>query len=69
LRDPLVRPPRIEVGDVSPPGANQLELADHQDKIQTSEYARDAAHLGLGQALILAGHAASEEPGTRWIIR
>lgn len=35
---------------------------------ETSEYARDAVHLGLKKALIVTGHAASEEPGMKWII-
>lgn len=35
---------------------------------ETSEYVRDAAHLGYKKGLIVIGHAASEEPGMRWII-
>ncbi len=35
---------------------------------ETSEFARDAAHQGLAKGLILTGHAASEEPGMRWIV-
>lgn len=35
---------------------------------ETSEYVRDANHLGHKKGLIVVGHAASEEPGLRWII-
>ena len=35
---------------------------------ETSEYVRDANHLGYKKGLIVIGHAASEEPGLRWII-
>jgi putative NIF3 family GTP cyclohydrolase 1 type 2 len=35
---------------------------------ETSEYVRDAVHLGHRKALIVIGHAASEEPGMKWII-
>lgn len=35
---------------------------------ETSEFARDAARQGLAKGLILTGHAASEEPGMRWIV-
>jgi putative NIF3 family GTP cyclohydrolase 1 type 2 len=35
---------------------------------ETSEYVRDAVHLGYKKGLIVIGHAASEEPGMRWII-
>ena len=35
---------------------------------ETSEYVRDAAHLGYKKGLIVIGHAASEEPGMRLII-
>lgn len=35
---------------------------------ETAEYARDAMQLDRHKALILIGHAASEEPGMRWII-
>jgi len=35
---------------------------------EVSEYVRDATHLGYPKGLIVIGHAASEEPGMRWII-
>ena len=34
---------------------------------ETSEYARDATRLGQGKGLLVLGHAASEEPGMRWV--
>ncbi len=34
---------------------------------ETSEYARDATWLSYRKALVVLGHAASEEPGMRWI--
>ena len=33
---------------------------------ETSEFARDAWHLGLGKGLIVTGHAASEELKKYW---
>ncbi|HTX89964.1 MAG TPA: hypothetical protein VMC09_02010 [Anaerolineales bacterium] len=35
---------------------------------ETSEYARDASHLGFNKGLIVIGHLASEEPGMKWMI-
>ena len=35
---------------------------------ETGEYVRDAVHLGHKKALIVIGHAASEQPGMKWII-
>lgn len=34
---------------------------------ETSEYVRDAAHAGLSRAALVVGHAASEEPGMKWL--
>jgi putative NIF3 family GTP cyclohydrolase 1 type 2 len=34
---------------------------------ETSEYVRDANHAGLGRAVLILGHAASEEPGMKWL--
>ena len=34
---------------------------------ETSEYVRDAAHAGLNRAALVVGHAASEEPGMKWL--
>jgi putative NIF3 family GTP cyclohydrolase 1 type 2 len=35
---------------------------------ETSEYVRDAVHMGYKKALIVTGHAASEEPGMKWLV-
>ncbi|MBZ0317246.1 MAG: Nif3-like dinuclear metal center hexameric protein [Anaerolineae bacterium] len=35
---------------------------------ETLEYARDAIRLGHKKALVVIGHAASEEPGMKWIV-
>ena len=35
---------------------------------ETGEYVRDAVYLDHRKALIVIGHAASEEPGMKWII-
>jgi putative NIF3 family GTP cyclohydrolase 1 type 2 len=34
---------------------------------ETSEYVRDASHAGLNRAVLIVGHAASEEPGMKWL--
>jgi len=34
---------------------------------ETSEYVRDATHAGLSRAALVVGHAASEEPGMKWL--
>jgi hypothetical protein len=34
---------------------------------ETSEYVRDAAHAGQNRAALVVGHAASEEPGMKWL--
>jgi putative NIF3 family GTP cyclohydrolase 1 type 2 len=34
---------------------------------ETSEYVRDATWLNQGKGLLVLGHAASEEPGMRWV--
>jgi putative NIF3 family GTP cyclohydrolase 1 type 2 len=35
---------------------------------ETSEYIRDAEYMGQKRALILLGHALSEEPGMEWLV-
>jgi putative NIF3 family GTP cyclohydrolase 1 type 2 len=35
---------------------------------EVTEYARDAGRLGLPKALVVLGHAASEEAGMRWVV-
>ena len=34
---------------------------------ETSEYVRDAFHAGQNRAVLVVGHAASEEPGMKWL--
>ncbi len=34
---------------------------------ETSEYVRDATHAGLNRAVLVIGHAVSEEPGMKWL--
>jgi len=34
---------------------------------ETSEYVRDAIHAGQHRAVLVVGHAASEEPGMKWL--
>lgn len=34
---------------------------------ETSEYVRDATHAGLNRAVLVVGHAVSEEPGMKWL--
>jgi putative NIF3 family GTP cyclohydrolase 1 type 2 len=34
---------------------------------ETPEYVRDASHAGMKRAVLIVGHAASEEPGMRWL--
>lgn len=36
---------------------------------ETSEYIRDAVSMGLKRALIVLGHAQSEEPGMKWLVQ
>jgi putative NIF3 family GTP cyclohydrolase 1 type 2 len=43
-------------------------IAGEIDEWETSEYVRDAVRLGYHKGLIVTGHAASEEPGMRWVI-
>lgn len=48
-------------------GSGKLDVvvAGEGPEWETPEYVRDATHQGKGRALILVGHAASEEPGMR----
>ena len=38
------------------------------DEWETSEYVRDAVAQGKDLALIVLGHANSEEPGMKWLV-
>jgi len=59
-----------------PPAQFQIECLNAADVLiageihewETSEYARDATHLGKKKGLVVIGHAASEEPGLRRMI-
>jgi putative NIF3 family GTP cyclohydrolase 1 type 2 len=48
-------------------GADAL-IAGEIHEWEVSEYVRDANHLGYKKGLIVIGHAASEEPGLRFIL-
>jgi putative NIF3 family GTP cyclohydrolase 1 type 2 len=59
--------PKNQIGVLGLPEVDAVitgEIAEWE----TSEYARDAARQGLAKGLIVTGHAASEEPGLRWIV-
>jgi putative NIF3 family GTP cyclohydrolase 1 type 2 len=36
---------------------------------ETSEYIRDARQMGANRALVVLGHAVSEEPGMQWLVQ
>ncbi|UUZ86283.1 Nif3-like dinuclear metal center hexameric protein [Paenibacillus sp. P26] len=44
-----------------------LLIAGEGPEWETPEYIRDAVHQGRGKALMILGHAASEEPGMRYL--
>ena len=68
----------IGVSPGSPPGEMQISVLGRADvdvlitgeinEWETSEYARDATHLGFKKGLIVTGHSSSEEPGMKRII-
>jgi putative NIF3 family GTP cyclohydrolase 1 type 2 len=55
------------MGSLGEAGADVLVTGEIHEW-EVSEYVRDAAYLGYKKSLIVIGHAASEEPGLRWII-
>src|SRR5262249_47989924 len=57
----------FQIGGLGVAGAEAL-ITGEIHEWETSEYVRDATHLGHNKGLIVTGHAASEEPGMRWII-
>jgi putative NIF3 family GTP cyclohydrolase 1 type 2 len=59
--------PEAQIGFLDSPDVDVV-ITGEIHEWETSEYARDAVRLGLKKALIVTGHAASEEPGMRWII-
>jgi putative NIF3 family GTP cyclohydrolase 1 type 2 len=60
-------PAEMQIGVLGDPSVDAL-IAGEIHEWETSEYARDANHLGYKKGLIVIGHAASEEPGMRRII-
>ena len=49
------------------PGVDAL-ITGEIHEWETSEYVRDANHLGYKKGLVVIGHAASEEPGLKRIV-
>jgi putative NIF3 family GTP cyclohydrolase 1 type 2 len=60
-------PAAWQMGSLGEAGADVL-ITGEIHEWETSEYVRDATHLGLKKGLIVIGHMASEEPGMRRII-
>jgi putative NIF3 family GTP cyclohydrolase 1 type 2 len=60
-------PAEMQMGVLGHPSVDVL-IAGEIHEWETSEYVRDAAHLGYKKGLIVTGHLASEEPGMKWII-
>ena len=60
-------PAEMQIGVLGDPSVDVL-IAGEIHEWETSEYARDANLLGYQKGLIVIGHAASEEPGMRYII-
>jgi putative NIF3 family GTP cyclohydrolase 1 type 2 len=60
-------PAAWQMGSMGEAGADVL-ITGEIHEWETSEYVRDANFFGNKKGLIVLGHAASEEPGMRWII-
>jgi putative NIF3 family GTP cyclohydrolase 1 type 2 len=60
-------PAEMQIGVLGLPDVDVL-IAGEIHEWETSEYVRDAAHLGFNKGMVVTGHLASEEPGMRWII-
>ncbi|HLO15375.1 MAG TPA: Nif3-like dinuclear metal center hexameric protein [Anaerolineales bacterium] len=60
-------PAEMQIGALGRPDIDVL-ITGEIHEWETSEYVRDATHLGFPKGLIIIGHAASEEPGMQWII-
>lgn len=60
-------PPVMQIGSFFQPGVDVV-IAGEIHEWETSEYVRDANHLGYPKGLIVTGHAASEEPGIKHMI-
>ncbi len=78
LGDLTLRCERVALLPGFPPAEFQMDSLGEADadvlitgeihEWEVSEYVRDATHMGYKKGLIVIGHAASEEPGMRWII-
>jgi putative NIF3 family GTP cyclohydrolase 1 type 2 len=79
IGDPAMKVTRVGFSAGAPASLSQIRMLQ-QDSVQvliggesreweTVEYARDAAAAGKGKALILLGHAISEEAGMIWCTR
>jgi putative NIF3 family GTP cyclohydrolase 1 type 2 len=55
-----------QIGVLAQPEVDVL-ITGEISEWETSEYVRDATRLGQGKGLLVLGHAASEEPGMRWL--
>src|SRR5215212_3122185 len=60
-------PAEMQIGVLGRPDVDVLVTGEIHEW-ETSEYVRDATHLGYPKGLIVIGHMASEEPGMRRII-
>ena len=60
-------PAEMQIGVLGLPDVDAL-IAGEIHEWETSEYVRDAVHLGFNKGLVVTGHLASEEPGMKWII-
>lgn len=56
-----------QIQALAAPGVDAL-ITGEISEWETSEFARDARSQAAGKALIVTGHAASEEPGMRWLV-
>jgi putative NIF3 family GTP cyclohydrolase 1 type 2 len=60
-------PAEFQMGSLGVAGADVL-ITGEIHEWEVSEYVRDATHFGHNKGLIVIGHAASEEPGMKWVI-
>jgi putative NIF3 family GTP cyclohydrolase 1 type 2 len=60
-------PAEFQMGSLGVAGADVL-ITGEIHEWEVSEYVRDANQLGYKKGLVVIGHAASEEPGLRWIV-
>jgi len=60
-------PSEAQIGILGQPDVDVL-ITGEIHEWETSEYVRDAAHLGYKKGLIVTGHYASEEPGIKRMV-